>query len=63
MQSDGDMWKETENRDGGAIPAEEPSSKTYSFGEGAGAKDMIVEELKSAVDSIITAWTIADTLQ
>ena len=63
MQFDGDMWKETENRDGGAIPAGEHLLKTYSSGEGAGAKDMIVEELKSAVDSIITAWAIADTMQ
>lgn len=63
MQSDGDMWKETESKDGGAIHAEEHSSKSYSFGEGESPKDMIVEELKSAVDSIITAWAIADTLQ
>ena len=62
-QFDGDMWKETENKGGGAIPADEHSLKTYSFGEGENPKDMIVEELKSAVDSIITAWTIADTLQ
>ena len=60
---DGDMWKETENKGGGAIPAEELSSKTYSFGEDESPKDMIVEELKSAVDSIITAWAIADTMQ
>lgn len=63
MQSDGDMWKETESKGGDAIPAEELSSKTYSSGEDESPKDMIVEELKSAVDSIITAWAIADTLQ
>ena len=62
-QFDGGMWKETESKGGGAIPAEELSSKTYSFGEDESPKDMIVEELKSAVDSIITAWAIADTLQ
>lgn len=62
-QFDGDMWKETESKGGGAIPAEERSLKTYSSGEGESPKDMIVEELKSAVDSIITAWTIADTMQ
>ena len=62
-QFDGDMWKETESKGGGAIPAEELSSKTYSFGEDESPKDMIVEELKSAVDSIITAWAIADTMQ
>ena len=62
-QFDGDMWKETESKGGDAIPAEEHSLKTYSSGEGAGAKDMIVEELKSAMDSIITAWAIADTMQ
>lgn len=62
-QFDGDMWKETESKGGGAIPAAEHSSKTSSFGEGESQKDMIVEELKSAVDSIITAWAIADTMQ
>ena len=63
MQSDGDMWKEAENKGGGVIPAEERSLKTYSSGEGESQKDMIVEELKSALDSIITAWAIADTMQ
>lgn len=63
MQFDGGMWKETESKGGGAIPAAERLLKTYSYGEDAGAKDMIVEELKSAVDSIITAWAIADTMQ
>ena len=62
-QLDGDMWKETENKGGDAIPAEERSSKSYSCGEGESQKDMIVEELKSAVDSIITAWAIADAMQ
>lgn len=62
-QSDGGMWKETENKGGGAIPAGEHLLKTYFSGEDAGQKDMIVEELKSALDSIITAWAIADTMQ
>ena len=62
-QLDGDMWKETESKGGGAIPVAEHLLKTYSSGEDASAKDMIVEELKSAVDSIITAWAIADTMQ
>lgn len=62
-QFDGDMWKETESKGGGAIPAAERSLKTYFSGEGESQKDMIVEELKSALDSIITAWAITDTMQ
>lgn len=63
MQFDGDMWKETESKGGGAIHAEGLLSKTFSSGEDESQKDMIVEELKSAVDSIITAWAIADTMR
>lgn len=62
-QLDGGMWKETESKGGDAIPAAERSLKTYFSGEGESQKDMIVEELKSALDSIITAWAIADTMQ
>lgn len=60
MQFAGGMWRETESRGGGAIHAEEHSLKTC--GEREATRDIIVEELKSAMDSIVTAWAMADTL-
>ena len=60
MRYAGGMWKEAESNDGAVIPAEEPSLKTS--GEREATKDIIVEELKSAMDSIVTAWAMADTL-